>query len=376
MKLFIIVGTRPEIIRLSSTINLCRKLFTTTLIHTGQNYDENLNTVFFDDLNIASPDIYLSCSTVNCCDTVGDIISKTYDIFKEKNPDAILILGDTNSCLCAYSAKRLKIPIFHLEAGNRSFDPNVPEEINRKIIDHLSDINMCYMEHAKVNLLKENIKPEYCFNVGSPMREIYNNIKDKINESYILEKYELKKKEYFVWSTHREDNIDNETNFNNMINSLLQLSQTYNKKIIFGAHPRAMKKLVEKNITDANIIITKPFGILDYYKLLLNSKMILSDSGTISEESNILGLRTVLLRYSTEHPEVIDSGSIIMGDINWTNLQESIKSCLMLPEQHNIITNYQDDNFSEKVCKIIVGYHSIVNKMLWMKTPLHYSSNT
>ena len=367
MKLIIIVGTRPEIIRLSSTINLCRKLFETTLIHTGQNYDENLNKVFFDDLNIANPDLYLACSTKNCGDTVGDIISKTYQIFAERKPDAILILGDTNSCLCAYSAKRLKIPIFHLEAGNRSFDPNVPEEINRKIIDHLSDINMCYMEHAKVNLLKENIKPEYSFIVGSPMREIFNGIQDKIQDSTVLDKYNLSKNEYFVWSTHREDNIDNETNFNNMINSLLQLSKTYNKKIIFGAHPRAMKKLELLDIADYNIIITKPFGILDYYKLLLNSYLVISDSGTISEESNILGIRSVLLRYSTEHPEVIDSGSTTLGNINWENLKTSINISLTLNNTHNIISNYQDENFSEKVCKIIAGYHSIVNKMLWMK---------
>lgn len=367
MKLIIIVGTRPEIIRLSSTINLCKKMFNTTLIHTGQNYDANLNQIFFDDLNIVNPDIYLKCSTKNCCNTAGDIISKTYDIFFEQKPDAILILGDTNSCLCAYSAKRLKIPIFHLEAGNRSFDPNVPEEINRKIIDHLSDINMCYMEHAKVNLLKENIRPEYCFIVGSPMREIFNGIKDKIHISSVLEQYNLNKDEYFVWSTHREDNIDNEHNFNSMIDSLLNLSKTYNKKIIFGAHPRAMKKLNEMNIIDSNIIITQPFGILDYYKLLLNCKLAISDSGTISEESNILGIRAVLLRYSTEHPEVVDSGSIILGNINWENLKTSVHLSLSLNNNHNIITNYQDINFSEKVCKIIAGYHSIVNKMLWMK---------
>jgi UDP-N-acetylglucosamine 2-epimerase len=367
MKLFIIVGTRPEIIRLSQTINLCRKLFDTTLIHTGQNYDVNLNDVFFKDLKIEPPEIYLDCSKINCGNAVGDIISKTYDLFALKQPDAILILGDTNSCLCAYSAKRLKIPIFHLEAGNRSFDPNVPEEINRKIIDHLSDINMCYMEHAKINLIKENIKTEYCFVVGSPMREIYNNIKYDIDSSCILDKYNLKKNEYFVWSTHREDNIDNNNNFIKMINSIINLSKTYNKKIIFGAHPRVMNKIKEINIYDENIIITEPFGILDYYKLLLNSILVISDSGTISEESNILGIRSVLLRYSTEHPETIDSGSIILGNIDWNNLKISIETCLYLTNKHNNILDYVDDNFSEKVCKIISGYKSIVNRMIWMK---------
>lgn len=368
MKLIIIVGTRPEIIRLSATINLCRKLFDTILIHTGQNYDNNLNQIFFNDLNINNPDIYLNCSRDNCCGAVGDIISKTYKIFLEIKPDAILILGDTNSCLCAYSAKRLKIPIFHLEAGNRSFDPNVPEEINRKIIDHLSDVNMCYMEHAKVNLLKENIRSEYCFVVGSPMREIFNGIKDKIDsESNVLEKYNLEKGDYFVWSTHREDNIDNETNFNYMIESLIMLSQVYNKKIIFGAHPRTLKKLQNKNIIDSNIIITEPFGILDYYKLLINSILVISDSGTISEESNVLEIKAVLLRYSTEHPETIDSGSIVLGNINWENLDNSIRVALTLDNNHNKIINYEDTNFSEKVCKIIAGYCSIVNKMIWMK---------
>ena len=368
MKLHIVVGTRPEIIKLSNTINLCRKLFDTTLIHTGQNYDKNLNEIFFEDLNIKKPDINLECSIKNCGDTVGDIIAKTYNIFSSHNPDAILILGDTNSCLCAYSAKRLKIPIFHIEAGNRSFDPNVPEEINRKIIDHLSDINICHMEHARNNLLKENIKSEYTFVIGSPMVEIFNSIKHKINDSEILKEYNLIENMYFVWSTHREDNMDNTKNFEMMLDSLQNLSKTYNKKIIFGAHPRAMKKLKEREINDPNIIITKPFGIIDYYKLLMNSILVISDSGTISEESNILGIRAILLRYSTEHPEVIDAGSIIVGNIDWENLKTSINISLSLENNHNKITNYSDNNFSEKVCKIISGYHSIVNKMLWMKT--------
>lgn len=368
MKLIIIIGTRPEIIRLSCTINLCRELFDTKLIHTGQNYDKNLNEVFFKDLDIKSPDIYLDCSRTNCCSAVGDIITKTYNILLEEKPDAILILGDTNSCMSAYSAKRLKIPIFHLEAGNRSFDPNVPEEINRKIIDHLSDVNMCYMNHAKNNLLKENCKPEYSFVVGSPMREIFNNIRDKINLSNILEKFNLTKDEYFVFSAHREDNIDNVSNFNNIKNSLINLSKKYNKKIIFGAHPRTIKKL--NNILtefDDNIIITEPFGIIDYYKLLLNSKLVISDSGTISEESNILGFKAVLLRYSTEHPETVDAGSITLANINWCDFEISVDVALKLNTNHNTILEYTDYNFSEKVCKIIAGYHSIVNKMLWMK---------
>lgn len=226
---------------------------------------------------------------------------------------------------------------------------------------------MCYMDQAKTNLLKENYKSEYCFVVGSPMREIFNTIKGKIVSSNVLERFNLTPNDYFVWSTHREDNVDNINNFNCMIDSLLHLSKKYNKKIIFGAHPRVSTKIKNLNIKDENIIITEPFGILDYYKLLLNSLLVVSDSGTISEESNILGFKSVLLRYSTEHPETIDSGSIILGNINWNNLQTSINIALSLNNSHNEIINYKDINFSEKICKIISGYHSIVNKMLWMK---------
>ena len=367
MKLVIVLGTRPEIIRLGSTINLCRKLFNTTLVHTGQNYDQNLSDVFFKTLNIEPPDIYLDCSKETCCSAVGDIITKTYDIFNKIQPNAVLILGDTNSGLCVYSAKRLKIPIFHLEAGNRSFDPNVPEEINRKIIDHLSDINMCYTEHAKTNLLTENCKSAYTFVVGSPMKEVFLTIQNKIQYSTILEKYNLIPNDYFVWSTHREDNIDNSVNFDYMIECLLNLSKKYNKKIIFGMHPRVANKIKNLNIADENIIITEPFDIIDYYKLLTNCLLVISDSGTISEESNILGFRSVLLRYSTEHPEAIDAGSVILGNIKWIDLQISINVALKLDNTHNEILTYHDANFSEKVCKIISGYHSIVNKMLWMK---------
>jgi UDP-N-acetylglucosamine 2-epimerase (non-hydrolysing) len=369
MKLVIIVGTRPEIIRLSATINLSRKLFDVTLIHTGQNYDTNLNEIFFKDLEIDPPDIYLDCSKKNCCDTVGDIISKTYELLKEIQPNAILILGDTNSCLSAYSAKRLKIPIFHLEAGNRSFDPNVPEEINRKIIDHLSDINICYMEHARNNLEKENCKPQYTFVAGSPMTEIYLNIKEKINKSKILDQYNLTQNEYFVWSSHREDNIDNEINFLKMIESLTNIEKKYKKKIIFGVHPRTQKKLDELNIhLSDNIILTKPFGLIDYYCLLQNSFCVISDSGTISEEANILKFKAILLRVSTEHPETIDSGSITMGNIDWLNLENALCVCLNSENIHNKIINYEDTNFSSKVCKIIVGYYEIINKFLWLKS--------
>jgi len=368
MKLAVIVGTRPEIIRLSATINLCRKYFYVSLIHTGQNYDYNLNEAFFKDLDIEEPTHYLNCSRENLGKTVGDVISKSYNLFLELKPDAILILGDTNSCLCAYSAKRLKIPIFHLEAGNRCFDPNVPEEINRKIIDHLSDINICYMEHARNNLLQENLKTQYVFVVGSPILEILQNIKHKIDSSTILEENNLIKNEYFVWSSHREENIDIEQNFYNMINSINMLSKTYNKKILFTVHPRTRNKINILSITfEDNVILSEPLGLINYYKLQQNSFCVISDSGTVTEESRILNFKAVLLRTSTEHPEGIDSGHIIIGNNDWKYLKFSIELALGLQISNNEIINYKDANFSEKICKIIVGYTGIVNKFLWMK---------
>ena len=368
MKLSIIIGTRPEIIRLSSTINLARKFFDVTLIHTGQNYDHNLNEIFFKDLNIAPPDIYLNCSKDNLGKTIGDIISKTYDIFINIKPDAILILGDTNSCLCSYNAKRLKIPIFHLEAGNRCFDPNVPEEINRRLIDHLSDVNMCYMEQAKTNLLDENLKSQYIFVVGSPMTEILLNINDKIETSTILTDNNLKQNEYFVWSSHREENIDLKENFLKVINSINMLAAKYNKKIVFTVHPRTRNKINQtKIILDNNIILLEPIGLIDYYNLQKNSLCVISDSGTVTEESKIIGFNAVLLRTSTEHPEGIDAGCIVIGNNDWKYLDDAINIAINTSNTNNKIINYEDTNFSEKVCKIINGYYHIINKFIWMK---------
>ena len=366
MKLAIIVGTRPEIIRLSAIINLCRKFFKVSLIHTGQNYDYNLNETFFKDLEIEPPDYYLECAKDNVGKTVGDVISKSYDLFISLQPDALLILGDTNSCLCAYSAKRLKIPIFHLEAGNRCFDPNVPEELNRKIIDHLADINMCYMEQARTNLLQENFKPQYIFVIGSPIPEIMLKIKTK--STNILLDLDLEPNNYFVWSSHREENIDSDTNFNNMILSINMLAITYNKKIVFSVHPRTRNKIIKNDIKfEDNVILSEPLGIIDYYKLQQNAMCVISDSGTVTEESKILSFKAVLLRTSTEHPEGVDAGTIVLGNNKWDFLKESINICLKLDKSKDIISNYESFDFSEKVVKILSGYVGIVNKFIWLK---------
>jgi UDP-N-acetylglucosamine 2-epimerase len=366
MKLAIVVGTRPEIIRLSSTIKYLKKNTNCKLIHTGQNYDYNLNDVFFNDLELDQPDIYLNCTVNNVGETVGDIITKSYNLFSSEKFDALLVLGDTNSCLCAYSAKRLKIPIFHLEAGNRCFDPNVPEEINRKIIDHLADINICYIEHARNNLLSEGLKSQYTFVLGSPMPEVLLSIKEKISNSQILNKLNLKPFEYFVWSSHREENINLDNNFDKIINSLNELAEKYNKKIIFSCHPRTRKKLSDI-ILNPNIILLEPFGLIDFCCLQVNASCVFSDSGTVSEESTILGFKAILLRTSTEHPECIDAGNISIGNIEWKYLEPIIELIINKEIILNKIQNYNDINFSEKVCKIILGYYGIINKFIWMK---------
>jgi len=364
MKLAIIVGTRPEIIRLSSTIKLAKRIFDTTIIHTGQNYDRNLSDVFFDDLEIPTPDFYLNCGgdDNNLGNTVGNIISKSYDLLSELKPDAVLILGDTNSCLCAYSAKRLKIPIFHLEAGNRAFDVNVPEEINRKIIDHISDINICYTEHSKQNLLLEGIDSKYLFVSGSPIPEIVEFVESKVESSDVLERLNLE--EYVIVSAHREDNIDNINNFLSIVDIIKKLSRTY--KVVFSKHPRTNKQLKKFNIRfNDNVIESEPFGIIDYYKLQKKAICVISDSGTVTEEASVLKFKAILLRSSTEHPEGVDSGNVLIAGI--CDEIDQMLDFVLGTSIINDVDDYSDNNFSEKVCKIIMGYTSIINKFVWLK---------
>ena len=370
IKVMVVVGTRPEIIRLSSTIKAIEKYFNLVLVHTGQNYDYTLNQVFFEEFGLREPDYYLNATGDTLGETVGNIIAKSYDVIKKEQPDAFLVLGDTNSCLAAYSAKRLKVPIFHMEAGNRCFDFNVPEEINRRLVDHLSDINLAYTENARRYLIAEGKRDDSVYVTGSPMAEVlYENI-DKINSSNALERLDLKEKEYFVVSAHREENIDIDSKFNNLVNSLNKIAEKYQKPIIFSTHPRTRKKLEEKNIQFNPLIKNlEPLGFLDYVNLQQHAYCVLSDSGTIPEESAILNFPGVSMRNSTERPEALDAGSIVLGSVNERDLINSIELAVASYKNNreNPVRDYRDTNVSEKVCKIIQSYYNIINERTWKK---------
>jgi UDP-N-acetylglucosamine 2-epimerase (non-hydrolysing) len=372
LKLMTILGTRPEIIRLSEVIKKCDKYFEHILVHTGQNWDYNLNEIFFKELELKKPDYYLDAVGENLGETIGNIIAKSFKLFEEVKPDALLILGDTNSALSAIAAKRLKIPIFHMEAGNRCFDQNVPEETNRKIVDHISDINLPYTEHSRRYLLSEGIRKEYIFVTGSPMPEVLNNYRDNINESKVLEELKLKKGKYILVSAHREENIDIEENLLNLVETLNSVAEEFKVPIVYSMHPRSGKKIEEKKI-DFNPMIKKlkPFGFIDYNKLQQNAFCVLSDSGTLSEESVILNFPAVLIRTSTERPEVLDKGSIIIGGIKSGEVVQSVYSAVEMfkaMDNTNILpVDYQDTNISMKVVKIIQSYTKIINMNIWRK---------
>lgn len=372
MKVMTVMGTRPEIIRLSAVIKACDKYFEHVLVHTGQNWDYNLNEIFFKELELRKPDYYLDAVGENLGETIGNIIAKSFNLFKEVNPEALLILGDTNSALSAIAAKRLKIPVFHMEAGNRCFDQNVPEEINRKIVDHISDINLPYTEHSRRYLLSEGIKKEYIFVTGSPMPEVLNNFRDSINESKALTELKLEKHKYILVSAHREENIDIEDNFINLMNSLNSTAEEFKLPIVYSTHPRSWKKIEEIKIVFHPLIRKlKPFGFFDYNKLQQNAFCVLSDSGTLSEESVILNFPAVLIRTSTERPEVLDKGSMIIGGIKSDEVIQSVYTAVEMfkaKDNTNILpVDYQDTNVSMKVVKIIQSYTKIVNKDIWRK---------
>lgn len=371
LKLMTIVGTRPEIIRLSATIKACDKYFNQVLVHTGQNYDYTLNQVFFEELELREPDHFLEAVGKDLGETMGNIIAKSYAVLAQEQPDALLILGDTNSCLAAVSAKRLKIPVFHMEAGNRCFDQNVPEEINRKIVDHVSDINLPYTEHSRRYLLDEGFPKKQIFVTGSPMKEVLEAYSDKIDNSTVLEQLELEENNYIVVSAHREENIDNEENFNSLMNAINAIAEQYQMPVIYSTHPRSWKKIEERNFTFHPLVKQlKPFGFFDYNKLQKNSFVVLSDSGTLSEESNMLKFAGVLIRTSTERPEVIDKGSVIIGGIKYDNLVQSVELARAMKENNTVLLDaldYQDTNVSEKVVKIIQSYTEIIDKDVWRK---------
>lgn len=371
LKLMTILGTRPEIIRLSEIIKKADKYFEHVLVHTGQNWDYTLNKVFFDDLELREPDYYLDSVGNNLGETIGNIISKSYEILQKEKPDALLLLGDTNSALSAISAKRLKVPIFHMEAGNRCFDQNLPEEINRKIVDHISDINLPYTENSRRYLLAEGVRKEHIFVTGSPMTEVLEINREKIKKSDILTKLNLEKNKYILLSTHREENIDNEKNFNNLVESINAVAEKYQMPIIFSVHPRTQKKLKERNIKFNSLVKElKPFGFFDYCSLQENSFCVLSDSGTLSEESSILKFPAISIRTSTERPEVIDKGNIILAGIKKDEILSSLEIAteMFKDENKNVKPyDYSDNNVSDKVIKVVRSYTNIVNRVIWGK---------
>lgn len=370
IKVMVVVGTRPEIIRLSSTIKAIEKYFNLVLVHTGQNYDYTLNQVFFEEFGLRKPDYYLNATGATLGETVGNIIAKSYDVIERERPDAFLVLGDTNSCLAAYSAKRLKVPIFHMEAGNRCFDFNVPEEINRRLVDHLSDINLAYTENARRYLIAEGKRDDSVYVTGSPMAEVlYANL-DKIHNSDVMSRLDLEEHGYFVVSAHREENIDIDTKFMNLVNSLNRIAEVYGKPIIFSTHPRTRKKLEEKHIEFNPLIRNlEPLGFFDYVKLQEHAYCVLSDSGTVPEESAILNFPGVSMRNSTERPEALDAGSIVLGSVNERDLLSSIDLAVAAhqADRDNPVRDYRDTNVSEKVCRIIQSYYNIINHRTWSK---------
>ena len=373
MKVMTIVGTRPEIIKLSRVINELDRYVEHILVHTGQNYDYGLNQVFFDELEIRNPDYFLDATGKTTAETIGNVIAKSDKLMEKIKPDAILLLGDTNSCLSAISAKRRKIPIFHMEAGNRCFDQRVPEETNRKIVDHISDVNLTYTEHARRYLLREGLRPETVIKTGSPMLEIMENYKQQIDNSDILESLDLTKSSYYLISTHREENIDIGDNFNDLLDTLNAISRNYNKPLIVSTHPRTRKRLekVKSTEIDGQIRFLDPLGFFDYVALQKSAICVVSDSGTITEESSILNFPAVTIRQAHERPEGMDEGTLIMCGLKVEHVLNSID---MVVSQHaenksgfRIVEDYNVNNVSKKILRIIMSYTEYINRIIWQR---------
>lgn len=371
LKLMTIVGTRPEIIRLSAVIKACDRYFDHVLVHTGQNWDYELNQIFFDELGLRKPDHYLASVGKNLGETIGNIIAKSYEVILKEQPDAVLILGDTNSALSAISAKRLKVPIFHMEAGNRCFDQNVPEEINRKIVDHISDINLPYTEHSRRYLIAEGLRREHIFVTGSPMPEVLNEHRTFIKASGVLERLGLESGKYFLVSAHREENIDDPANFLSLMNAINEIAESYCFPVIYSTHPRSQKLIAQREFSFHPLIKNlPPFGFIDYNNLQENAFCVLSDSGTLSEESAILGFPGVLIRTSTERPEVLDKGTMVVAGVQGSDVKQAVALAVSMRENKEealLPEGYKDMNVSVKVVKIIQSYTKIVNKFIWNK---------
>lgn len=372
LKVVTIVGTRPEIIRLSCTIAKLDEFCDHVLVHTGQNYDYELNQIFFEDLGIRAPDIFLECAGASAAETMAQVISKSDLMFSQVKPEAILILGDTNSAMAAISAKRRKIPIFHMEAGNRCFDMRVPEEINRKIVDHISDVNMPYTDIAREYLLAEGLKPDLIVKTGSPMDEVLQNYQEKIQNSDISRSLGLEPGEYFVVSVHREENIDSEFNIHSYVNSLNTIAEKYCLPIIVSTHPRTRKKIDSLNLKfHANVRLLKPLGFTDYVKLQMEAKVVLSDSGTITEESSILNFPAINIRDAQERPEGFEEGAVMFTGMNVERILQAIDILEKQPRGKqrliNIVKDYVAPNVSDKVLRTIISYTDYVNKFVWKK---------
>ena len=371
LKLMIIMATRPEIIKLSEIIKKADVYFDLKIVHTGQNYDYNLNMLFFEEFGIREPDFYLGVVGNNLGETMGNIISKSYNLFSNEMPDAILVLGDTNSCLCVISAKRLKIPVFHLEAGNRCKDENLPEEVIRRIVDVTSDVNLCYSENARRYILDTGVKPENTYVVGSTMPEILAKNIEKINNSIILSTLGLEKNKYILLSAHREENIDIESNFISLMNAINDMARKYNMPILYSCHPRSKKYIELRSFKfDERVIQHQPLGFFDYNKLQQNAFCVVSDSGTIPEEGSYFKFPAVSIRTSTERPEAMDKGIFVIGSITSEQVLQAVDLAVSMHANGDdgiTVPAYSDENVSTKVIKIIQSYTGIINKMTWRK---------
>jgi UDP-N-acetylglucosamine 2-epimerase len=374
LKVLTVVGTRPEIIRLACVLNAldANEAIEHTLVHTGQNYDYELNEIFFEDFGIRKPDYFLGAAGKNATETVGNILIKIDPVLEKIAPDAFLVLGDTNSCLCAIPAKKRKIPVFHMEAGNRCFDQRVPEETNRKIVDHVADINLTYSDIAREYLLREGLSPDRVIKTGSPMFEVLHQFKGKIEASRVLEDLGLEKEKYFVVSSHREENINNPKNFEGLMESLNQIAEVYDYPVIVSTHPRTRNMLDSKKIeTHKNVQFLKPLGFSDYNALQMNSFAVLSDSGTISEESSILNFRALNIREAHERPEAMEEASVMMVGLKPERILQGLKALEVQKRNPNRnfreVSDYTMPNVSEKVVRIILSYVDYVNRVVWSK---------